>query len=75
MLNTLVWKLKRASPFAFLAAMFQLAWMIPASRIRANAESGTSSYARPSAAGPSQGAGCPPGGQRGHEVPSVGTTF
>jgi hypothetical protein len=25
MLNTLVWKLKRASPFAFLAAMFQAA--------------------------------------------------
>ncbi|RTD94297.1 hypothetical protein EJO68_10900 [Variovorax atrisoli] len=48
--------------------------MIPASRIRANAESGTSSYARPGAAGPPQGASGPVGGQRGHEVPGVGAT-
>lgn len=43
MLNTLVWKLKRTSPLAFLATMFQPAWMSPASRISANAERGTGS--------------------------------
>jgi hypothetical protein len=40
-MNTPLWNAKRASPFAFLAAMFQLAWMTPASRISAKAESGT----------------------------------